>query len=379
MRADVVGSLLRPEYLREARDVARTGSLDAGELHALEDRAVLEAIALQESAGIQAITDGEFRRTGWIAFIPMVEDPLFEAPVSGFEFLNAASGWRGLWKTGAGDPADTSALPPEEPFVTRRLEVERDIVGDEYSFLKASAKARAKYTIPAPSWSRIFWHPEYSTDAYSTSDDFIEDIARLTREHIVDRLVELGCDYIQLDAPNYAQWHIDPGNRAVFEEHGHDMAHELVADAELDNMVFEGLTGVTRAMHMCRGNAPGGMWAATGGYEAIASEVFPRLTNLDRLLLEYDTDRAGGFAPLADVLPHHQVVLGLVTTKDGALENPDDVVARIEEATEHVPLDRLAVSPQCGFASGEIARTMTLEEQEAKLRLVGEVARRVWG
>jgi 5-methyltetrahydropteroyltriglutamate--homocysteine methyltransferase len=379
VRADVVGSLLRPEYLREAREVARTGSLDAGELHGLEDKAVLEAIALQESAGIEAITDGEFRRTGWIAFIPMVDDPLFEAPVSGFEFLSAASGWRGLWKTGAGDPADTSALPPEEPFVTRRLQVERDIVGDEYSFLKANAKARAKYTIPAPSWSRIFWHPEYSTDAYPTSDDFIEDISRLTREHIVDRLVELGCDYIQLDAPNYAQWHIDPDNRAVFEEHGHDMAHELVADAELDNMVFEGLTGVTRAMHMCRGNAPGGMWAATGGYEAISSEVFPRLTNLDRLLLEYDTDRAGGFAPLVDVLPDHQVVLGLVTTKDGTLENPDDVVARIEEATEHVPLDRLGVSPQCGFASGEIARTMTLEEQEAKLRLVGEVARRVWG
>ena len=379
MRADVVGSLLRPEYLREARDVARIGSLDAGELHGLEDKAVLEAIALQERAGIEAITDGEFRRTGWIAFIPMVDDPLFEAPVSGFEFLSAASGWRGLWKTGAGDTADTSALPPEEPFVTRRLQVERDIVGDEYSFLKANAKARAKYTIPAPSWSRIFWHPEYSTDAYPTSDDFIEHIAQLTREHIVLRLVELGCDYIQIDAPNYAQWHIDPDNRAVFEEHGHDMAHELVADAELDNMVFEGLTGVTRAMHMCRGNAPGGMWAAAGGYEAISSEVFPRLTNLDRLLLEYDTDRAGGFAPLVDVLPHHQVVLGLVTTKDGTLENPDDVVARIEEATEHVPLDRLAVSPQCGFASGEIARTMTLEEQEAKLRLVGEVARRVWG
>jgi 5-methyltetrahydropteroyltriglutamate--homocysteine methyltransferase len=378
VRADVVGSLLRPEYLREAREAARAGSLDEGELHALEDKAVLEAIALQESAGIQAITDGEFRRTGWIAFIPMIDDPLFEAPVSGFEFLNADSGWRGLWKTGEGDPADTSALPPEEPFVTRRLEVQRDIVGDEYSFLKTNAKARAKYTIPAPSWSRIFWHPEHSADAYPTSDDFIEDIARLTRENIVDRLVELGCDYIQLDAPNYAQWHIDPGNRAVFEEHGHDMAHELVADAEFDNMVFEGLSGVTRAMHMCRGNAPGGMWAATGGYEVISSEVFPRLTNFDRLLLEYDTDRAGGFGPLADVLPHHEIVLGLVTTKAGTLEDADDVAARIEEATEHVPLDRLAVSPQCGFASGEIARTMTLEEQEAKLRLVGEVARRVW-
>jgi 5-methyltetrahydropteroyltriglutamate--homocysteine methyltransferase len=379
VRADVVGSLLRPEHLREARAAAREGTIGLDELRAAEDRAVLEAIALQEGAGIEAITDGEYRRTGWIAFIPMIDDPLFEAPVSGFEFLNAASGWRGLWKTGAGDPADTSALPPEEPFVTRRLQVERDIVGDEFSFLKANATARAKYTIPAPSWSRIFWHPEHSTDAYPTSDDFIEDIARLTREHIVDRLVELGCDYIQLDAPNYAQWHIDPENRAVFEEHGHDMAHELVADAELDNLVFEGLGGVTRAMHMCRGNAPGGMWAATGGYEVISSEVFPRLTNLDRLLLEYDSDRAGGFGPLADVLPHHQVVLGLVTTKDGTLESPDDVAARIEEATEYVPLDRLALSPQCGFASGEIARTMTPQEQEAKLRLVGEVARQVWG
>jgi 5-methyltetrahydropteroyltriglutamate--homocysteine methyltransferase len=378
VRADVVGSLLRPEYLREARAAAREGGIGQNELRAAEDRAVLEAIALQEDAGIEAITDGEYRRTGWIAFIPMIDDPLFEAPVSGFEFIDAASGWRGLWKTGAGEPADTSALPPEEPFVTRRLQVERDIVGDEFAFLNDHAKARAKYTIPAPSWSRIFWHPEYSTDAYATSDEFIEDIARLTREHIVDRLVELGCDYIQLDAPNYAQWHIDPANRAAFEEHGHDMAHELVADAEFDNMVFEGLTGVTRAMHMCRGNAPGGMWAASGGYEVISKEVFPRLTNLDRLLLEYDSDRSGGFGPLADVLPGHQVVLGLVTTKDGALEDPDDLVRKVEEATEYVPLARLAISPQCGFASGEIARTMTVDEQEEKLRLVGEVARRVW-
>jgi methionine synthase II (cobalamin-independent) len=378
VRADVVGSLLRPEYLREARAAAREGGIDQDELRAVEDRAVEEAIALQEDAGIEAITDGEYRRTGWIAFIPMVDDPLFEAPVSGFEFLDAASGWRGLWKTGAGEPADTSALPPEEPFVTRRLQVERDIVGDEFVFLKERAKARAKYTIPAPSWSRIFWHPEFSTDAYPTSDEFIEDIARLTREHIVDRLVELGCDYVQLDAPNYAQWHIDPGNRAAFEEHGHDMAQELVADAEFDNIVFDGLAGVTRAMHMCRGNAPGGMWAATGGYEAISSQVFPRLTNLDRLLLEYDSDRAGGFGPLADVLPSHEVVLGLVTTKDGTLEDPDEVVARVEEATRYVPLDRLALSPQCGFASGEIARTMTIEEQGAKLRLVGDVARRIW-
>ena len=250
--------------------------------------------------------------------IPIIDDPLFTAPVSGFEFLDADSGWRDLWKTGAGEPADTSGLPPEEPFVTRRLEVERDIVSDEFAFLKANAHARAKYTIPAPSWHRHLLAPR-------VLDRRVPDVGRLhratspacTREHVVDRLVELGCDYIQIDAPNYAQWHIDPANRAAFEEHGHDMAHELVADAEFDSMVFEGLTGVTRAMHMCRGNAPGGMWAASGGYEAISKEVFPRLENLDRLLLEYDSDRAGTFAPLADVLPHHQVVLGLVTTKDG--------------------------------------------------------------
>jgi 5-methyltetrahydropteroyltriglutamate--homocysteine methyltransferase len=378
VRADVVGSLLRPEYLRETRDAAREGKVDPDELRAAEDRAVLEAIALQESAGIEAITDGEYRRNGWIALIPIFDDPIFRPPVSGFEFLHAESGWRDLWKTGEGDPADTSGLPPQEPFVTRRLEVDRDIVTDEFAFLAANATARPKYTIPAPSWHRIYWHADYSADAYPTSDDFIADVARILREHVVDRLVELGCDYIQIDAPNYAQWHIDPGNRAAFEAHGHDMAHELVADAEFDSSVFEGLTGVTRAMHMCRGNAPGGMWAARGGYEAISKDVFPRLENVDRLLLEYDSDRAGGFAPLGDVLPHHQVVLGLVTTKDGALEDPEELFARVKEATKQVPLERLAISPQCGFASGEIARTMSLEEQEAKLRLVGDIARRIW-
>jgi methionine synthase II (cobalamin-independent) len=379
VRADVVGSLLRPGYLREIRDAARAETVGPEELHAAEDRAVREAIALQEGAGIEAITDGEYRRNGWIALIPIFDDPIFRPPVSGFEFLDAESGWRDLWKTGAGEKADTSGLPPQEPFVTRRLEVDRDIVTDEYAFLKANARARTKYTIPAPSWHRIYWHPEYSADAYPTSDDFIRDVARILRAHVIDRLVELGCDYIQIDAPNYAQWHIDPGNRAAFEEHGHDMAHELVADAEFDSMVFEGLRGVTRAMHMCRGNAPGGMWAATGGYEAISGEVFPRLVNIDRLLLEYDSDRAGTFAPLADVLPHHQVVLGLVTTKDGELEDADVLVSRIEEATQYVPLERLAVSPQCGFASGEISKVMTLEQQDAKLRLIGDVARRVWG
>jgi 5-methyltetrahydropteroyltriglutamate--homocysteine methyltransferase len=181
-----------------------------------------------------------------------------------------------------------------------------------------------------------------------------------------------------MDAPNYAQWHVDRDNRAAFESWGHDMAAELVADAEIDDTVFEGVRGVTRAIHICRGNAPGGRWLANGGYESIAGQVFPRLTRYDRLLLEYDTPRAGDFGPLRHVRPEATVVLGLLTTKQGALEDADTVETRLREATRHVPLERLAVSPQCGFASGEAGNPLTPEQQEAKLRRVAEVARRVW-
>ena len=380
VRADVVGSLLRPEYLREAREAARNGTIGADELRAAEDQAVLEAIALQESAGIEAITDGEYRRTGWIAFLPMVDDPLFTPPVSGFEFLNAESGWRGLWKTAAGEPADTSALPPEEPFVTRRLQVERDIVGDEYSFLKANAHARAKYSIPAPSWHRTYWHPDYSSDAYPTSDDFIEDVARLTREHIVDRLVELGCDYIQIDAPNYAQWHIDPGNRAAFEEHGHDMAHELVADAEFDSMVFEGLTGVTRAMHMCRGNAPGGMWAASGGYEVISKAGLPTP----------DEPRPAPARVRLRPRRHLRAARGRPAAPPGRARARDDqgrdargsrgLVARSRGGDAVRPARTARAQPAVRLRLGrDRAHDDARAEQEAKLRLVGGVARQIWG
>jgi 5-methyltetrahydropteroyltriglutamate--homocysteine methyltransferase len=267
---------------------------------------------------------------------------------------------------------------PTRPFITRPIGVVRDVVSDEYAFLKAHARARSKFTIPSPSWHRIFWHPEYSRAAYPTPEDFLRAIARYLREQVVPRIIALGGDYIQMDAPNYAQWHVDADNRAAFEAWGHDMAAELVADAEIDDTVFEGVRGVTRAIHICRGNAPGGRWLANGGYERIAGEVFPRLTRYDRLLLEYDTPRAGDFGPLRHVRPEATVVLGLLTTKQGALEEADAVEARIREAARHVPLERLAVSPQCGFASGEAGNPLTPDQQAAKLRRVSEVARRVW-
>ena len=379
-RADIVGSLLRPRYLREARRKLRRGEIGSQELRAVEDRAVQEAIALQEASGLHAVSDGEYRRGTWVITIPLFDDPAYRGAFAGFEFLEADAGWWSLWKEPDGTRVKTDVFRfPKQPYVTSKLRAVRDIVADEYVFLKTHATARTKFMIPAPSWHRIFWHPDFSRDAYPTSDDFIEAVATCLRDEVAAKLVEAGCDYIQLDAPNYAQWHIDPGNRSAFEAHGHDMAQELVADAEFDNSVFEGIGGVRRAMHVCRGNGPDGRFLGSGGYDVISRQVFPRLTNFDALLLEYDSDRAGGFEPLNDVLSHHTVVLGLVTTKSSALEDATAVERRIREATKYVPIERLALSPQCGFASGEGARTMTLAHQEAKLRLVGDVARRVWG
>jgi 5-methyltetrahydropteroyltriglutamate--homocysteine methyltransferase len=376
-RSDVVGSLLRPAYLRETRRQVRQGQTSAAELRAAEDRAIREAIALQEAAGLEVITDGEFRRQSWVVTIPLREEGASHAPLAGYEFLPADPGWWSLWKEPDGQRAQIWTATTR-PFVTRPLQVVRDIVSDEYTFLKANAHSRTKFTIPAPSWHRIFWHPEYSRAAYPTPEDFLRAIADYLRTEVVTKLMALGCYYIQLDAPNYAQWHVDPENRAAFEAWGHDMAAELVADAEIDNLAFEGISGVTRAIHICRGNAPGGRWLANGGYERIAGTAFPRLRNFNTLLLEYDTPRAGDFSPLRHVLPQHAVVLGLVTTKSPVLEEATAVEARLQEATQYIPLERLALSPQCGFASGEAGNPLTPADQEAKLRLVAQVAQRVW-
>jgi 5-methyltetrahydropteroyltriglutamate--homocysteine methyltransferase len=376
-RSDVVGSLLRPEYLRQARRAAREGTLKAGELRTVEDRAVREAIALQESAGLEVITDGELRRNSWVVTIPLREDGVAHAPLAGYEFLPADAGWWSLWKEPDGRRAQVWTQPTR-PFVTRRLEVVGDLVAGEYAFLKQHAHARTKFTVPAPSWHRIFWHRDYSRGAYPTAEQFLEDVARYLREHVVQKILALGGDYVQMDAPNYAQWHVDAGNRAAFESWGHDMAAELAADAEIDDTVFAGVSGITRAMHVCRGNAPGGRWLADGGYEKIADVVFPRLTSYDRLLLEFDTPRAGGFSALSRICPGTEVVLGLFTTKRGAPEDLGAVEARVREASRIVPLDRLAVSPQCGFASGEAGNPLTADEQAAKLSAVAEIARRVW-
>jgi len=381
----VVGSLRRPSDLREARQGAREGRVTPEVLRAIEDRAVREAIALQETAGLDVITDGELRRSSWVITIPLREEGAARAPLAGFEFLPAAPGWWSLWKEPDGRPAQVWTNPTR-PFVTRPIEVVRDVVSDEYAFLKAHARARTKFTIPSPSWHRIFWHRDYSRAAYPTPEDFLRAIARYLREQVVPRLIALGGDYVQMDAPNYAQWHVDRDNRAAFEAWGHDMAAELVADAEIDDSVFEDIHGVTRAIHICRGNArtidpkTGKLvpqWHREGSYDAIAEQLFTNL-NHQRLLLEYDGDRAGSLEPLRFIPKNKVAVLGLVSTKSSDMESVDDLKRRIDQASKFLPLDQLALSPQCGFSTSIVGNRISVNDEKRKLKTIVETVQTVW-
>jgi 5-methyltetrahydropteroyltriglutamate--homocysteine methyltransferase len=261
------------------------------------------------------------------------------------------------------------------PTVVRRVTPRTDAaLAEEYPFLKAHAQTRTKYTMAAPSYFRRFWSDTASTEAYENCKEYLNDVAAWMRT-VARWLTDQGRDYIQLDAPNYGSLY-DPANRAFHADQGHDLDAGLVFDAKLDSSICERLD-VTSALHICRGNGPGGRPHSAGSYETIAELMFPNL-DFDVALLEYDSDRSGDLDPIRHVKPGTIAVLGLLTTKDGALESREELEALIKEATELKPLDELALSTQCGFASAANA-PMTLEEQDAKLAQIVTVARDVWG
>jgi len=359
--AENPGSLLRPAWLLDLRQRERDGVATEDEARAGEDRAILEAIRLQESLGLDVITDGEMRRTSWIGTA--------RGSVDGFEPRPGGPGWQ--WH-GTAQAAELSRRP--FPFVVRPIGVRYSLARHEYDFLRRHSRARTKFCVPAPSYHRTVWHPEHSREAYPRCDDFLVAMRDVIRD-MVREAAAMGCDYVQLDAPNYGNL-CDRDLRAAMAASGRDLEAELEVDIALDNSVLEGLAGVTTAMHICRGNAAGN-WAGSGGYELIAEQLFAGLA-FDRLLLEYDTPRSGGFEALRQVRPDATVVLGLLTTKSGDLEDAAAVEARIREAARIVPLERLALSPQCGFASVEWGNPITPSEQQAKLRLVVDLARRIW-
>ena len=357
-RAEVVGSLLRPEFLVTARTRREAGQINAAQFKEIEDRAVDEAIELQTSAGIDVITDGEQRR---YAFFGHLVDAM-----AGFDKFG---GWAIPFRDERGEE-----LIFNRPVVVDKLRPLRNMAAEEFTYLRARTTVPAKVTMISAQQAAAYYDPEKSRAAYATRDAYLADIVDLSRRE-VDELARLGCAYIQIDAPQYAAL-LDPELREGYRKRGSDPEKLIDTCTEMDNAIIEGHPGVTFAMHICRGNNQSKFYAA-GDYEPIA-RIFER-TRFNRFLLEYDDERSGGFAPLKHVPEDRVVVLGLVTSKKPALELEEELQRRIEEASRFIPLERLALSPQCGFASTMEGNRVTPEDQRKKLELVGRVARSVWG
>jgi methionine synthase II (cobalamin-independent) len=357
-RSDVIGSLLRPGYLKEARERHAAGALGNAEFKRIEDRAVDEAVALQAGGGLDVVTDGEMRRYAFYGhFIDSVE---------GFDKYG---GWAIPFRDEQGNE-----LVLKRPVVVSRLRRLRPMCTEEFTYMRARADRPIKVTLINAQQAAAYYDAEKSKGAYASIEAYLADVVDILRAE-VDELVHLGCDYIQIDAPQYAGL-IDPAIREGYRKRGTDPDKLLDRCIELDNAVIGDHPGVTFGIHLCRGNNQSKFYAS-GGYDPIVA-VFER-TRFQRFLLEYDDERSGGFAPLRHVPDDRTVVLGLVTTKKPALESKDELKRRIAEASEYVPLERLALSPQCGFASTEAGNLLTPADQEAKLRLVAETAREVWG
>jgi 5-methyltetrahydropteroyltriglutamate--homocysteine methyltransferase len=364
-RTDVVGSLLRPTRLLTAREQFAAGGLTTAEFKAVEDDAVEEALRLQEEAGVAVVTDGEMRRMSFQSQLP--------AAVEGFSDWDLDAFLWGDWHgdEGVGD------LRVERPelAVIGKLRRRRSLCAEEFAYARGRTDRVLKVTLPSPSLFANFWDPERAPTEYRSLEDFLADVAEVIREE-ADDLTGMGATYLQLDAPHYTMV-LDPRYRDFYASRGWPTERWLELGLELDNRVIGDRPGVTFGIHLCRGNQAS-RWLVEGGYEAVAEQIFGRI-HARRLLLEYDDPRSGGFEPLLRVPTDRWVVLGLVTTKQPRLESVDDTARRIEAASRYVPLERLAVSPQCGFATSVLGNALTIDDERAKLRLVAEVARKIWG
>jgi 5-methyltetrahydropteroyltriglutamate--homocysteine methyltransferase len=360
-RADHVGSLLRPKALLDARSAHAAGTLSADALRAAEDAAILDAIRLQREAGMPVVSDGEFRRFTWLG--AMAES------VEGFVPSSTILTWKG---PGGGEEASTSHI------VGGKLRQHRRLTAHESGFLRQHAGGPWKVTMPSPAVFQVAsYQPAVSGKAYADRKALLADLVPIVRRE-VQALVAEGCPYIQLDDA-FLSLYLDPDVRARWAAIGFDAEAELQHGIDAVNACLEGVErpGVTVGLHICRGNSKS-RWFTTGGYDAIAEKLFSQLT-VDRFLLEYDDERSGGFEPLRFVPRGKTVVLGLVTTKRPELETVESLKRAIDQAAQYLPLDALAISPQCGFGSVAAGNLLSVDDERRKLELVAEVARRVWG
>jgi 5-methyltetrahydropteroyltriglutamate--homocysteine methyltransferase len=359
-RADHVGSLLRPRALKDAFRAHAEGRLDDAEFRAAQDSAIRDAVRLQEDAGLRAVTDGEFRRTAWSAGFVWALDGLAPRP-SLFEFKDEHGDvvW---WET---------------CYAERRVRRTRGITTGEFEFIRPLTQATPKVTMPAPSFLHFFRGGECADRAaYPDLDAFFDDLVAIYRAELAD-LAALGCRYVQLDEVPVAMLG-DESVRERVRARGEDpdlLAHRYVA--AVNRILDARPPEMTVAMHLCRGNLRG-HWMASGGYDTVAEVLFGG-AHVDAFLLEYDTPRAGDFAPLRFLSAEKRAVLGLVSSKTAALEPVDGLRRRLDEASKIVPLERLGISPQCGFASTAAGNPLTEDDQRAKLARVVETAEKVWG
>jgi 5-methyltetrahydropteroyltriglutamate--homocysteine methyltransferase len=362
-RADHVGSLLRPPQLIEARARHRGGEISRAQLTEVEDAAIRDVIALQESVGLRSITDGEYRRTLWhmdfLTRLANVEPTRSPVKVS--------------FHTAAG----STERAPSATRVTGKVSRPAPIFVAHFEFLRRHTRQTPKLTVPSPSILHFRGgRSAIDAQAYPQMDEFYADVARAYAQEIAD-LAAAGLTYLQIDEVNLA-YLCDPKLRAEVSGMGEDPERLPAQYARLINDCIRGRPpGMVVTMHLCRGNFEGA-WMAEGGYEPVADVLFNAI-DVDGYFLEYDSERAGSFAPLRRVPPGKKVVLGLVTSKSGALESKDELKRRIDAAARFCPLEQLALSPQCGFASGERGNPITVAQQTAKLARIVEVAREVWG
>jgi 5-methyltetrahydropteroyltriglutamate--homocysteine methyltransferase len=367
IRADHVGSLLRPPELLEARHKAAAGELGAEALEAAEDRAIDWVLERQTLTGIGVVSDGEFRRAGWY--------DSFRAAAEGF--VPHKRTMAAIWK---GEHAHEAAEVTEAAgsfVVGGKLKLHGRFTDVEAKYLVAHAPKPFKITVPSPASFQQFFEPGFSESAYADPDAMLSDIVELYKGEM-SALANDGVPYIQLDSLRYGDA-IDPGRRERWKARGVDPMKIVDQTLAADNTILDllGRPGVTRAMHICRGNNRSA-WAGEGGYEPVAERMLGEL-RVDRFLLEYDDARSGGFEPLRFVPKGKIAALGLVTTKTGALEDQDQLRRRIDEAAKFLPLEQLALTTQCGFASMESGNVITMDDQWRKLELIADTARKVWG
>lgn len=356
-RAEHIGSLLRPAELKAAHRARAEGKIGDTELAAITDRCIVDAIQLQEQAGMESITDGEFRRGSWfLGFVQAVEGLSTKPALFNFQ------GEHGAW---------------ECPHAHGKVRRTGGITVGEFEFVRAHTAHTPKITMPTPS-AMLFYRGAEAADrtVYPRIEALYEDLVEVYRAELRD-LAAAGCTYVQLDEVPLAML-CDPAVRAQIAARGEDPAALVRLYVDLINAVLASRPkGMTIGLHLCRGNYKG-QWMAAGGYNPVAEELFGRAA-VDAFFLEYDSERAGDFAPLAAIPRDKRVVLGLVSTKTPETPSADDLVRRVEAAARVVPLDRLSVSPQCGFASSVGGNPVTLADERKKLGLVAEVARRIWG